>query len=193
MIEKILKQKGSLLIGIDGRCGSGKTTLSEQLADHFEHRTFHMDDYYLPMEQRREDWKEHPCANMDMERFLREVVEPSYEKQTVNYRPYSCRMGTYGNTEEIKWKPLTIVEGSYAHHPMLRPYYDIAIFLTCEKEVQENRLRIREGGRFHFYQELWIPLEEQYFKEFQIEAHADIILDTSNIQKGKLYESIIHF
>ncbi len=39
-----------ILIALDGRCGSGKTTLAAQLAERFPgSRTIHTDDYYLPL------------------------------------------------------------------------------------------------------------------------------------------------
>lgn len=38
-----------VLIALDGRCGSGKTTLAAQLAEQFPgSAVFHTDDYYLP-------------------------------------------------------------------------------------------------------------------------------------------------
>lgn len=193
MIEELLKQKKSLVIGIDGRCGSGKTTLSEQIRERFACRLFHMDDYYLPMEQRECSWKEHACANMDIDRMLEEVVKPSYLGRTVIYTPYSCRKRAYGTSREYPWEMLTVIEGSYALHPKLYKYYDLTVFLTCDSTVQEKRLSAREGERIGLYKELWIPLEEMYRKEFLVDEKADIRFDTGNIEKGKLYENIIHF
>lgn len=36
-----------IVIAIDGRCASGKTTLANKLAQHFHANVFHMDDYFL--------------------------------------------------------------------------------------------------------------------------------------------------
>ena len=56
-----------ILIALDGRCGSGKTTLAAQLAERFPgSRTIHTDDYYLPPAQRVPGWETHPGANMDL-------------------------------------------------------------------------------------------------------------------------------
>lgn len=193
MIEHLLEQKGSLVIGIDGRCGSGKTTLSEQIKERFACRLFHMDDFYLPMEKREASWMEHACANMDIDRMLEEVVLPSHTRQPVFYQPYRCLKKAYEEKTEYPWKRLTIIEGSYALHPKLRPYYDVTIFVTCNREIQDNRLLLREGDRIDRYRELWIPLEEMYIHQFQIEKQADIRLDTGKVEKGRLYENIIHF
>ena len=53
-IRQLLEEKkGSdepLLAAIDGRCGSGKTTLGEYLKQVFDCNLFRMDDFFLQME-----------------------------------------------------------------------------------------------------------------------------------------------
>lgn len=67
-----------ILIALDGRCGSGKTTLAAQLAERFPgSRTIHTDDYYLPPAQRVPGWETLPCANMDLKRLRAEVLNPA--------------------------------------------------------------------------------------------------------------------
>lgn len=41
-----------VLVGIDGRCGSGKTTLGEYLYGKFDCNLFHMEDFFWRIEQR---------------------------------------------------------------------------------------------------------------------------------------------
>lgn len=52
-----------ILVAIDGRCGSGKTTLGEYLGQVFDCNVFRMDDFFLRMEQRTperdgRDWRQ---------------------------------------------------------------------------------------------------------------------------------------
>ena len=42
---------------------------------------------------------------------------------------------------------LSVIDGSYSHHPILAENYDLKIFLTCGKEEQARRLRIRVNGK----------------------------------------------
>ena len=53
-INKIYQQKGHVTIAIDGRCGSGKTTLANKLKAYFDCHIFHMDDFYLQEYQRNQ-------------------------------------------------------------------------------------------------------------------------------------------
>ena len=166
-----------VLAALDGRCGSGKTTLAAQLAAQFPRSiTVHTDDFYLPPARRSPGWEHTPCANMDLARLRQEVLLPSAAGQPVTYRAYSCREGAFCPTQLLAPQPLVLVEGSYSHHPLLADCYDLKVFVTCTKEEQARRLQAREGERYPNFVRRWIPLEEGYFAACQIEAGADIVI-----------------
>lgn len=169
-----------VLVALDGRCGSGKTTLAAQLAERFpDSAVFHTDDFYLPPADRVDGWEHIPCANMDLARLSREVLPPARAGDVVSYRAYSCREGTYLPAKSITSKPLFLVEGSYSHHPLLVENYDLRVFVTCSQQEQARRLQAREGKRYPNFVQRWIPLEEGYFVQHHIETRADLILDTT--------------
>ena len=167
-----------ILIALDGRCGSGKTTLAAQLAERFPgSRTIHTDDYYLPPAQRVPGGETLPCANMDLKRLRAEVLNPARAGQPFSYLAYSCREGAYLPPVSCQPARLVIVEGSYSHHPALADCYDLRVFVTCSKAEQTRRLQTREGARYPAFAQRWIPLEEGYFAKYSIEKSADLILD----------------
>ena len=171
-----------VLIALDGRCGSGKTTLAAQLAVQFPgSAVFHTDDYYLPPAQRIPNWAETPCANMDLTRLREEVLVPAQAGAAVRSRAYSCREGAYLPEQCVPPAPLYILEGSYSHHPILAGFYDLKVFVTCSKKEQARRLQAREGERYENFVRRWIPLEEAYFAQCRIEALADRLWDTTNL------------
>ena len=51
-IEKLRRTKEKLVIAIDGRCASGKTTLAAYLKTALSCNVIHMDHFYLRKEQR---------------------------------------------------------------------------------------------------------------------------------------------
>ena len=167
-----------VLVALDGRCGSGKTTLAAQLAERFPgSRTILTDDYYLPPAQRVPGWETLPCANMDLKRLRAEVLNPARAGQPFSYLAYSCREGAYLPPVSCQPARLVIVEGSYSHHPALADCYDLRVFVTCSKAEQTRRLQAREGARYPAFAQRWIPLEEGYFAKYSIEESADLILD----------------
>ena len=168
------------MLALDGRCGSGKTTLADGLTRQFPASiVLHTDDFYLPPAQRVRGWEKTPCANMDLIRLRDEALRPAYEGQPVLYRAYSCRAGAYQPVQELAAPPLVILEGSYSHHPLLAGYETLQVFVTCSKEEQTRRLQAREGERYANFAARWIPLEEGYFAQYRIEETTDLAVDTT--------------
>ncbi len=171
-----------LVLALDGRCGSGKTTLAAALAQRFPASiTLHTDDFYLPPAQRMDGWERIPCANMDLTRLRDEVLCPAKAGNPVPYRAYSCREGTYRPAQLLPAQPLVILEGSYSHHPLLTDCETLRVFVTCSQAEQTRRLRAREGARYANFAARWIPLEEGYFAQYGIEERADFVVDTTNV------------
>ena len=135
LLSAALAQKPTrpLVLALDGRCGSGKTTLANALAAQLPGCTLlRTDDFYLPPARRCPDWAHTPCANMDLTRLRDEALRPAYAGQPVAYRAYSCREGAYLPPAQLPAQPLVILEGSYSHHPLLRPYETLRVFVTCK-------------------------------------------------------------
>lgn len=178
-LERLSRAGRPAVAAADGRCGSGKSGLAAAARQVISCQVVHMDGFYLPPEHRGADWESIPAGNMDLERFSREALRPALEGRPVRYRPCVCRTGQPGEEEAPEGFPLTLVEGSYSHHPALADAYRLKIFLTCAPEEQERRLREREGARFAAFRERWIPMEERYFRAFDVEKRADLVLDTT--------------
>ena len=177
-LEQHMKSGKPIAVAIDGRCGSGKTSLAQLLRRIYRCNVFHMDDFYLPFSERKPDWPQSIAGNMDLARFAREVLEPLRNRQPVDYRRYHCPTGTYSSAQRMQPTELTVIEGSYSHHPALSGYYDCKVFLTCTPGEQQRRLRRREGDNFEGFEKYWIPMEERYFRTCRTQQNSDITVDT---------------
>lgn len=181
-LEKVIKEHR--IIGIDGRAGAGKTTLSAMIVkNNPDIVVFHMDDYFLRKEQVNEKRLALAGENIDHERFYEEIMLPLYKgEKTICHRHYDCHAQTLSPLIQTKIKGQVIIEGSYAFHPSLSPYYDLKIFVDIDKERQKERIINREGAKkAEIFFEKWIPLEEEYFKKYDIADKSDIIIDMDNI------------
>ena len=176
---QLAAENGPALLAIDGRCGSGKSTLAEFLAGQLGCRVVHTDDFYLPLVARCANWQEQPGANIDFIRLRNEVLQPLLRGETALYNAYSCAAGAFLPSKPFAAAPLTILEGSYSHHPLLAGYETLRVFVTCSKEEQTRRLQAREGERYANFAARWIPLEEGYFAQYRIEETADLAVDTT--------------
>lgn len=173
-IEKLLEEKGSVLIAIDGSCTSGKTTLAALLAKKYDCNVLHMDEFFLRPEQRTEERLAQPGGNVDYERFREEVLQPLLADGAFSYRPYDCGTGSLTEPVAVEPKKLTVVEGTYSHHPYFGDPYDLKIYLNVSPEVRVQRILRRPAFLQKRFFEEWIPMEQRYFTEFRIEEKADI-------------------
>lgn len=173
-----LPKNKPLIIGIDGRCAAGKTTLAARLQAETGCAVFHMDDFFLRPEQRTEKRLQTPGENVDHERFLEEVMLPLKSgKSPIVYRPYDCQKQTLCGEISVQRLAVNIVEGSYSLHPSLWEFYDLRVFLTVAPEEQMQRIIIRNGReKAEIFRDRWIPLEEKYFSAFDIENRCDILI-----------------
>lgn len=173
-INEIYKQKGHVTIAIDGRCGSGKTTLANKLKEYLDCHIFHMDDFYLQEYQRTQERYNEPGGNVDRERFKKEVLDPLKNQQDVLYRPIECSSMSISEGTVFPYKPINIIEGSYSCHPELIDDYDMTLFLDIDESLRLKRIEERNGKEaLNMFMKKWIPLEEKYFSSFDIQNHCD--------------------
>lgn len=175
-INTLLTEKEHVIIAIDGPCASGKTTLAKKLSEIFDANVFHTDDYFLRPEQRTPERLSETGGNLDRERFFDEVISPLTENRDFLYRPFSCKTQSIGEAVSVKIKPLSIVEGSYSHHPFFGNVYDLRIFTDISEEEQKKRILLRNPDKADRFFGEWIPKENAYFKLFGVKEKSDIVL-----------------
>lgn len=180
-LQSLWKDKENLIIAIDGRCASGKTTFATRLHEITEAQVIHVDDFFLRSEQRSIKRRQIPGENVDWERLIDEVLQPLSEGKPFTYRPFDCHSMNF--KEAISGGPatLTILEGTYSCNSHLWPYSDLHIFLTVSQEEQRRRIALRNTPEAaqRFY-DLWIPLEERYFAVSDIARRCALCFDTED-------------
>ena len=175
-LDTLLPQK-RVLLAIEGGSASGKSTLGELLQAIYGCTVCHMDDFFLRPEQRTPERLSQVGGNIDVERFLDEVLVPLYKGEVASYRRYDCSTATVLPAVPTTTTPLTVIEGAYSMHPLAEGYYDLSVFLDVESDTQRNRIRKRNSPPMaeRFFTE-WIPLEERYFDHTDIRSRCDLII-----------------
>ena len=175
--NEIITTKSHGIITIDGRAGAGKTTLAKKLSHLLNAELISMDDFFLPIPLRTKERLQSTGGNVHYERFLEQVIPSLTTHTPFNYQVFDCSIMDYNKEKSIKNTGWCIVEGSYSHHPMFQQYADITIFVDIPKELQIKRILQRNGEKMtELFKTKWIPMEEQYFNEFQIKEKSDFII-----------------
>lgn len=178
-ILSLLSQKKNekIIMAIDGRCGSGKTTLAQKLSNLILAPVIHMDDFFLPPNLRTDARLSEAGGNIHYERFLDEVVAGLKTGNSFCYKPFICSTMDYGNPITINIGPIIIVEGAYSTHPLFKDIYNVKVFCDISESEQKQRIICRDGAeRYQDFEQKWIPMEEKYFKEFNIREKCDLII-----------------
>ena len=162
-IGLLLAEKDSVIVAIDGKCTSGKTTLAARLAEIYDCNVFHMDDFFLRPEQRTPERFAEVGGNVDYERFREAVVLPLLSGRDFSYRPFDCKTLTLQGPVPVTPKRLNIIEGTYSMHPYFGDPYDLKILLTVDEETQRKRILERPAFLHKRFFEEWIPMENRYF------------------------------
>ena len=178
-IDSLLKSKDSVNVAIDGNSGSGKSTLASLIADIYDCKVFHMDDFFLTPELRTEERINEIGGNVDYIRFKNEIINGLHSGKEFKYRKFDCSKMSLKDAVIVTPKKLNIIEGSYSMHPALVENYDLKIFLYVDEEIQSKRILHRNGAKMHkMFINLWIPLENKYFNEMKIKENSDLVFNT---------------
>lgn len=180
-IEAAQKNNRRLLLVIDGKCGSGKTTLSERLGERYGCNVFHIDDFYLPIVMQTPEVMKEPGGNINYDRFIAEIMAPLTSDSAVVYRPFLCMEQEYAPGVSLKKTGVNVIEGTYSCHPRLRKIYAkltgwevITLFMDIDDRNQRDRVRGRVGElRFKLFEDKWIPREREYFSAYSVREYCD--------------------
>ena len=178
-IQQRMQKNGPFVLAIDGPCAGGKTTLAAALAQVCDCNVLHMDDFFLQPHQRTPERLSQPGGNVDYERFYEEVLLPLTAGKPFSFRPFDCSTQCLQPSVMVTPKKLTVIEGTYSHHPFFGQVYDLRVFLGVSPRLQRERILARPAFLHRRFFGEWIPMEEAYFSAFAIRENSDLLLEST--------------
>jgi len=144
-------------VGVDGVTAAGKTTVADALAQQMGAGRLTIDDFH-----RAPPHAYYP-ESFDFERFRGAVL--AVERNVV-------------------------VDGVFLHHPDLRDLWHLSVFLEVDRDVALERALARDEGRMEDarerYANRYVPGETRYLEEVAPAAAADVVLDTTDLDRPRL-------
>ena len=172
-VKNIQRKHKTLLIGIDGVGGAGKTTLAEYLKENLAGVSIvQLDDFYSPELNR---------ANRNQ--VLEQVLLPLENNAEAKYQIFDWRSNALTDWHTIKSGGIVIIEGVSALHSDFAEKYDFRIWISCSPEVGFSRGIERDKIRDNVdntdkWRNIWMPQEKEYIESQQPQLRADYILTT---------------
>lgn len=174
------KKQSTLLLGIDGCGGSGKSTIARQLREDFQDVTIvHKDDFYLPSAHiMKTAPTEKPIgADYDWKRLLNEVLAPLNQDKTGYYQRYDWDSDCLAEWHTVPTGGIVIIEGVYTLRQELADYFDLKIWVDCPRDTRLARGLERDGeGARDWWEKNWMVQEDSYVAAYKPFGKADLIL-----------------
>lgn len=178
-LNQLPKRHQSLILGIDGGGGAGKSTLARKLQELGKNVTVvHTDDFYRPSVERKQVDPMEVGGNWDWERIREQVLTPINNDLNGRYQEYDWRIDQMTDWHNVPTGSLVIIEGCYSIRKELADLYDFRIWVESPKSLRLNRGIERDGeASRHLWEDLWLPGEEHYIKVQQPTRYADLVVD----------------
>ena len=175
----------TVLVGIDGGAGAGKTTFAKWLAERIKEdvapvSTVLTDRMYRPVGER---WKgsiaDIPIGyDVDWERIRDEVLLPLKAGKTARFQLYDWIEDCLNEWVEIDSTGVTIIDGVSALRNELAEHYDLRIWVSCPLEIRIARL-LNRGDTSQEEIDSWLLMEERYHAVHEPEKSAHLAIDSA--------------
>lgn len=176
-IDKLLKNKTSIVIAIDGMAASGKTSLAKDLKSKYKATIIHMDDFFLQDHQRTNERFKEIAGFIDYERFNEEVMQALKSGYAFSYHKYNCQSKTMTKEYVGNDNQVYIIEGAYSLREEFQDTYDIKVLMLIDEDKQITRIKARNNASLlRKFKEDWLIRENTYIKEYKLKEMADIII-----------------
>jgi uridine kinase len=141
-------------VAIDGVTAAGKTTVADELGRQLGAVRLSIDDFHRPPPH------DYYPDSFDLEAFRAAVVALDSN---------------------------AVVDGVFLHHPDVRDLWHLSVFLRVDRQVALERALARdeswlENARER-YATRYVPGESRYLREVDPASLADVVLDTTDLER----------
>lgn len=185
---------GCVVVAIDGRSGTGKSTLAEAVASVLDAVIVPCDDFYSANVTDAE-WDGYTPAEraehaLDWRRLRHEAIEPLRSGRSARWQAFDLAAGTRPDgtyarcttpTERTP-KAVIVLDGAYTARPELTDVVDLTVLVEAPAHTRAARLAARESPDFLArWHARWTPAEEHYFGRVRPAASFDLVLRTGGV------------
>lgn len=166
LAAQILQLPAPVVIAIDGRSASGKSTFASRLTRALECQCVHTDD--IAWNHSFFDW---------WSLLIHHILEPFKAGQAVLWTPDAWHEHKRGGAISVQPAPILIVEGVSSTRRELSKWIDLAIWIETDPQKAETRGLERDGPDGHDFWFEWQRSEQPFFVDDQPWTRATLTVD----------------
>lgn len=157
----------TVLIGIDGGGGAGKTRFAARLAAALgDAAVVHVDDFSAPS-----------IPEWDWERFREQVLHPLLAGRRARYQRWGWHLDAPAEWHDIAPGRPVIVEGVSATRREVGAPWAVRIWVDAPEPVRLHRVLERDGaGMLPVWREQWLPSERAYVARENPLGRVDLVV-----------------
>jgi dephospho-CoA kinase len=170
------------VIAIDGRSGTGKSTLAEALAERVGAVILSGDDFFSGGVEVRTDAPDELAAACIDWTSLRQVLTDLLSSGQASYLPFDWDAFDGSKRQQpvrVDLRKVVIVEGVYSARPELRDLFDMLILIDIPDDLRMVRLLQREG-EIGPWECQWHRAEDWYFASRVGRPDFDVIVSSAD-------------
>lgn len=181
-IRELAATRSPLVVAVDGRSGTGKSTLAAWIAGQVGAVVIDQDDFYAGGDidaWRRLTPEEKADRVIDWGRVRTEALLPLRAGLPACWHPFDWDAMEGLAVEPIRAQPsrIVILEGAYSARPELANVIDLSILVTLPDATRWERLLQREGEAFMSeWHGIWDEAEEHYFGTVRPAEGFDLVI-----------------
>jgi uridine kinase len=175
-IKSIAPGDSTTLIAIDGRGGSGKSTIADSIVELLAPRAavLRVDNFFKPLAEWQPEFGR-SIPHLRWEDF-HAVLAALRTGGTARYRPYDWRGDRLRREIEVR-SHIVVVEGLYAMKKGALPVYDLTMWVEADIDSRMERVIGRDGTAFlDRWNREYVPLERDYLEDEAPWRQADIVI-----------------
>lgn len=181
LFKQLERRQATLLVGIDGRGASGKSTLARNLEN--GERAVAVVDFYRPSSDRKRraaSGESEIGGDFDWRRLREQVLQPLARDERARYQRYDWTSDALAEWHEVPVGGIVVVEGNYSTRQELTAFYDFTIWIDAPSSLRLER-GVQRGGestRERWLTE-WMPEEDRYIEAENPAERVQLVLDGS--------------
>jgi uridine kinase len=157
----------TLFVGIDGRAGSGKTTLADAIAAAVPGAVVvHVDDFAGPL-----------VPEWDWGRLREQVLSPLLAGRPGRYQRWEWNRDEGAEWHDVPAGRLVVIEGVSSTRREVGAPWACQIWVDAPREIRLERAVERDGdAMLSHWTDVWLPSEEAYIERERPEERVDLLV-----------------